>query len=85
MRELWVQEKVRRGELSIIKVRGEDNVLGFGFGLGSNLDLDWIQSYGDLPVGLKALCFGPARIPEGSGPRGLLDGAVPIEPRIPLQ
>ena len=26
MRELWVHEKVRRGELSIIKVRREDNV-----------------------------------------------------------
>ncbi len=26
VRELWVQERVRRGELSIIKVRGEDNV-----------------------------------------------------------
>ncbi len=26
VREHWVQERVRRGELSIIKVRGEDNV-----------------------------------------------------------
>ncbi len=26
MRELWPQEKVRRGELSIIKVKGQDNV-----------------------------------------------------------
>ncbi len=26
VRELWVQERVRRGELSINKVRGEDNV-----------------------------------------------------------
>ncbi len=26
VRELWVQERVRRLELSIIKVRGQDNV-----------------------------------------------------------
>ncbi len=26
VRELWVQEKVRRGEMSVIKVKGEDNV-----------------------------------------------------------
>ncbi len=28
VRELWVQERIRRGELSITKVRGEDNVAG---------------------------------------------------------
>ncbi len=28
VRELWVQERARRGELSITKVRGEDNVAG---------------------------------------------------------
>ncbi len=26
VREMWIQEKVRRGDLSIIKVKGEDNV-----------------------------------------------------------
>ncbi len=26
MRELWAQEKVRRGDLSIVKVKGENNV-----------------------------------------------------------
>jgi hypothetical protein len=26
VRELWVQERIRRGELSMIKVPGEDNV-----------------------------------------------------------
>ena len=26
VRELWVQEKVNRGELTIVKVKGEDNV-----------------------------------------------------------
>ena len=42
VRELWVQEKVRRGELSIIKVKGEDNVAD---GLTKHVDRSKLEKY----------------------------------------
>ncbi len=42
VRELWVQEKVRRGELSIIKVRWEDNVAD---GLTKHVDRSKLEKY----------------------------------------
>ncbi len=42
VQELWIQEKVQRGELSIIKVRGEDNVAD---GLTKHVDLSKLEKY----------------------------------------
>ncbi len=42
MRAQWVQEKVRRGELPIIKVCGEDNVAG---GLTKRVDWSKLEKY----------------------------------------
>ena len=42
VRELWVQERVRTGELPIIKVRGEDNVAD---GLTTHVDRNKIDMY----------------------------------------
>ncbi len=42
VRKLWVQEKVRRGELSIIKLRGEDNAAD---GLTENVDRSTLDKY----------------------------------------
>ncbi len=42
MRDLWVQEKVRRGELLIIKVKGEDNVAD---GLTKHVDRTKLAKY----------------------------------------
>ncbi len=42
VRERWAQEKVRRGELSIIKVRGEDNVAD---GLTKHVDRSKLEKY----------------------------------------
>ena len=42
VRELWVQEKVRRGELSIVKVKGENNVAD---GLTKHVDRSKLDQY----------------------------------------
>ena len=42
VRELWVQERVRRGELSIIKVRGEENVAD---GLTKHVERHKVEQY----------------------------------------
>ena len=42
VRELWVQERVARGELKIVKVRGEDNVAA---GLTKHVDKEQMEQY----------------------------------------
>ena len=42
VRELWVQERVARGELKIVKVKGEDNVAD---GLTKHVDKQKMEQY----------------------------------------
>ena len=42
VRELWVQEKVKRGELVVMKVKGEDNVAD---GLTKHVDKGKMEKY----------------------------------------
>ena len=42
VRELWVQERVAKGELNIVKVRGEDNVAD---GLTKHVDKQKMEQY----------------------------------------
>ena len=57
VRELWAQEKVRRGELSIIKVKGEDNVAD---GLTKHVDRSKLEKYkksADSPSAIGDMSF----------------------------
>ncbi len=67
VRELWVQERVRREELSIIKVRGEDNVAD---GLTKRIELSkmemCLQRYGFLLTRRAALSWRCVSLSSGS-------------------